>query len=138
MGSVNIDCSLLTHVDIDMSSRSEGQGFILVYSIASRSTFERVSDFYHAMKRAKKRDVPFILVGNKCDKSFEREVSRDEGIIMAKNFGCRFLETSAKTAQNVEDSFVGVVRDLRRIKDKEAALSLPAKKEKFWSKCIIF
>jgi len=80
---------------------------------------------------------PFILVGNKCDKAFEREVTRDEGLILAKNFGCRFVETSAKTAQNVEDVFVGLVRDLRKSKAIEPAPSLPAKK-KVWSKCIIF
>jgi GTPase KRas protein len=93
------------------------------------------------MRRAKKNEqiaAPFILVGNKSDKFSEREVSKDEGMALARDLGCRFLETSAKTAQNVEECFVSVIRDLRRLKDKEATLSLPAKKEKFWSKCIIF
>jgi len=118
----------------------EGQGFILVYSIASRSSFERVYAFYLAMKRAKKSEpnVPFILVGNKSDQAHEREVSKEEGLARAKYFGCPFFETSAKTAENVETSFVDVICALRRLKDKEATLSLPAKKEKFWSKCVIF
>jgi len=80
---------------------------------------------------------PFILVGNKCDKYHEREVTISEGLILAKDLGCRFVETSAKTAQNVEDVFVGLVRDLRKSKAIEPAPSMPVKK-KVWSKCIIF
>jgi GTPase SAR1 family protein len=139
MGSVNINCPLLTHADIDMSSCSEGQGFILVYSIASRSTFERLHIFHQSMLRAKRNSTPiFMLVGNKSDKAREREVSSTEGIALAQTFGCRFFETSAKTAQNVEDLFVGLVRELRKSRNIETTPSLPAKKERFWSKCIIF
>jgi len=117
----------------------EGQGFILVYSIASRTTFERLHIFHQSMLRAKRNSTPvFMLVGNKSDKAFEREVSRTEGIALAQTFGCRFFETSAKTAQNVEDLFVGLVRELRKSRNIETTPSLPAKKERFWSKCIIF
>ena len=59
----------------------------------------------------------FILVGNKCDKSYEREVSREEGAAVARDFGCMFLETSAKTAQNVERLFTDLVRLLRSNKE---------------------
>jgi GTPase KRas protein len=53
-----------------------------------------------------------MLVGNKCDKTYEREVSREEGAALARQFGCEFLETSAKTAQNVEQIFKNLVRSL--------------------------
>jgi len=92
---------------------SEGQGFILVYSITSRSTFDRLEVFRQSMLRAKKQKPIFILVGNKCDKIYEREVSKDEGAALARSFGCSFLETSAKTAQNVELLFTNLVRALR-------------------------
>src|SRR5258706_13863894 len=78
--------------------RSEGQVFILVYSIASRATFERLEVFRQSMMRVKRQKPIFMLVGNKCDKQYEREVSREEGLAMARNFGCEFMETSAKTA----------------------------------------
>lgn len=91
----------------------EGQGFILVYSIASRSTFERLEVFRQSMRRVKRGDPIFMLVGNKCDKTYEREVSREEGAALARQFGCEFLETSAKTAQNVERLFTNLVRNLR-------------------------
>ena len=95
----------------------EGQGFILVYSIASRATFERLEVFRQAMLKVKRQRPVFMLVGNKCDKHYEREVSREEGAAMARDFGCRFLETSAKTAQNVEKLFTDLVRLLRSSKE---------------------
>ncbi|KAF9535531.1 small GTPase superfamily [Crepidotus variabilis] len=114
----------------------EGQGFILVYSIASRSTFDRLETFRQSMKRVKRGDPIFVLVGNKCDKTYEREVSKEEGAALARQFGCEFIETSAKTAQNVERLFVHLVRSLRQSRSSEPGPSVPVKKEKK-SKCIV-
>ncbi|KAI0067838.1 ras protein [Artomyces pyxidatus] len=118
----------------------EGQGFILVYSIASRATFDRVEVFRQSMMRVKRQKPIFILVGNKADKQLEREVTREEGITLARQFGCEFLETSAKTAQNVERLFTSLVRSLRQTKQLEqgpAALARPQKPEGTKRKCII-
>ncbi|KAF9270481.1 ras protein [Marasmius fiardii PR-910] len=98
----------------------EGQGFILVYSIASRSTFDRLEIFRQSMRRVKRGDPIFMLVGNKCDKTYEREVSKEEGAALARQFGCEFIETSAKTAQNVERLFTNLVRALRQTKNIES------------------
>lgn len=89
------------------------------------------------MRRVKRGDPIFMLVGNKCDKTFEREVSREEGAALARQFGCDFIETSAKTAQNVERLFVHLVRSLRQTKSIEPGPAAPVKKEKKSSKCII-
>jgi len=116
----------------------EGQGFILVYSIASRATFERLEVFRQAMMKVKRQKPVFMLVGNKCDKQYEREVSREEGLQLARTFGCEFLETSAKTAQNVERLFTTLVRMLRATKQQEQG-SGPSrtKDDKPRKKCII-
>lgn len=98
----------------------EGQGFILVYSIASRSTFERLEVFRQSMLKVKRQKPIFMLVGNKCDKTYEREVSREEGIALARSFGCEFMETSARTAYNVELLFTNLVRALRQTKRLES------------------
>jgi len=97
----------------------EGQGFILVYSIASRSTFDRLEVFRQSMLKVKRQKPIFMLVGNKCDKTYEREVSREEGIALARTFGCEFMETSARTAYNVELLFTNLVRALRQTKRLE-------------------
>jgi GTPase KRas protein len=107
------------HPSTIQKSHSEGQGFVLVYSIASRATFERLEIFRQNMVRVKRQAPIFVLVGNKCDKTYEREVSREEGAALARQFGCEFLETSAKTAANVERLFSDLVRLLRYQKEMQ-------------------
>ena len=60
-----------------------------------------------------------MLVGNKADRSTEREVSAQEGRALANELGCLFTETSAKTCQNVELAFYEVVRQIRRQREGE-------------------
>ncbi|KZT19371.1 ras protein [Neolentinus lepideus HHB14362 ss-1] len=103
----------------------EGQGFILVYSIASRSTFDRLDVFRQSMIRVKRQKPIFMLVGNKCDKTYEREVSREEGAALARTFGCEFMETSARTAHNVENLFTTLIRNLRATKQQEQGSAGP-------------
>jgi len=74
------------------------------------------------MLRVKREESPiFMLVGNKMDKIHEREVSREEGMDMARQFGCGFMETSAKTAHNVEPLFATLVRALRNTRPEPRA-----------------
>ena len=72
------------------------------------------------MVRVKGERPTFILVGNKCDKSSEREVLKEEGMRYAQNLGCEFMETSARTAHNVERLFCSLVRTLRNNRDGQA------------------
>jgi len=118
----------------------EGQGFILVYSIASRATFERLDVFRQSMLRVKRTRPIFMLVGNKCDKTYEREVSREEGMEMARTFGCDFLETSAKTSVNVERLFTNLVRMLRSSRPdgpQPGPAQVVPRRKKSSAKCII-
>ena len=52
-----------------------GEGFLLVYSITSRSSFEEISTFHQQILRVKDKDYfPVIVVANKCDLEYERQV----------------------------------------------------------------
>ena len=52
-----------------------GEGFLLVYSITSRDSFEKISTFYKQILRVKNNDgCPVILIANKCDLEYERQV----------------------------------------------------------------
>lgn len=54
-----------------------GEGFLLVYSINSRQSFEEILTFQQQILRVKDKDYfPIIIVGNKCDLDGERVVSR--------------------------------------------------------------
>jgi len=92
-----------------------GQGFILVFAITSRSSFDEIASFREQILRVKDKDkVPMILVGNKCDLETERQVTTGEGQDLAKSFGCPFFESSAKTRVNVEECFYELVREIRK------------------------
>lgn len=84
-----------------------------MYSIASRLTFLELEGFRQEMIRHRGPKPIFILVGNKCDKEYQREVSKEEGIALAQSYECDFLETSAKTAINLTRLFTDIVRLMR-------------------------
>lgn len=53
-----------------------GEGFLLVYSITDRQSFEEIMTFQQQILRVKDKDYfPMIVVGNKCDLEGERQVS---------------------------------------------------------------
>ena len=92
-----------------------GEGFLLVYSITSRQSFEEIQTFEQQILRVKDKDYfPIILVGNKCDLEHERQVTTEEGAALARSFNCKFIETSAKSRVNVDNAFYDLVREIRR------------------------
>ena len=92
-----------------------GEGFLCVYAITSRSSFEEIDGFREQILRVKDEDhVPMCLAGNKCDLNDDRQVTTAEGSDKAKSFGCPFFETSAKSRINVEESFYDLVREIRK------------------------
>lgn len=59
-----------------------GEGFLLVYSITSRNSFEEISTFYQQILRVKDMDqFPVIIVANKCDLEYERQVGMNGGCL---------------------------------------------------------
>jgi GTPase KRas protein len=101
-----------------------GEGFLLVYSITSRNSFEEINTFYQQILRVKDQDnVPVIIVANKCDLEYERQVGVNEGRDLARHFGCKFIETSAKVRHNVDESFSGLVREIRRYNKQQQGRS---------------
>ncbi len=64
-----------------------GEGFLLVYSITSRQSFEEILTFQQQILRVKDKDYfPIIIVGNKCDLDTERQVSRQGTSLRALHF----------------------------------------------------
>lgn len=93
----------------------EGKGFLLVYTITNRATFDELTNLYHKILRSKEGEkVPIVVCGNKCDLEAQRDVARSEGEALASKWGCPFFETSAKKKINHEACFFEVVREIRR------------------------
>ena len=74
---------------------SLASGFILVFSIVDRETFEALES---KLKRIEKNDamkLPIVLVGNKCDLKDQRTITEQEAQDFAKKYGALYYETSA-------------------------------------------
>ncbi|KAL0959699.1 hypothetical protein HGRIS_011394 [Hohenbuehelia grisea] len=89
--------------------------FIFAYSVTSRASFDSIVQYHEFVQRTKGEHPLGIIVGNKCDKPYHRVVSSEEGEALAMQLGCEFIETSAKTAANVELMFPNMIRVLRQL-----------------------
>jgi len=116
-----------------------GDGFLCVYSIILEPSFAAVRSFYDHILRVKDVEtLPFILVGNKADLEAERVVSKEEGENLSKDLGCRFMEASAKTRQNVTEIFHELVREIKKARKDfipDEDVNKPPKKKK--STCLL-
>ncbi|XP_020581049.1 ras-related protein RABC2a-like [Phalaenopsis equestris] len=83
------------------------QGIILVYDVTQRETFTNLSEVWvkEIELYSTNQDCIKMVVANKVDKESERVVTKEEGIAFAKEYGCVFLECSAKTRANVDKCF---------------------------------
>ena len=110
----------------------EGKGFVVVYAVDLLESFEEVSRIRKRIERVKDtKDFPMIIVGNKCDLMSERKVFKEAGEDLAKQFGCQFLETSAKKKINCTEVFMELVKEIR--KREKIHIRVDGKKN-FWKK----
>ncbi|WOO81251.1 Ras-related protein Rab-18-B [Vanrija pseudolonga] len=86
------------------------QGVILVYDVASRPTFDELIKWFREIETYCAEDVVKVIVGNKVDKEFSRQVSTEEGQAFADRMGTLFVECSAKTNFGVTEAFQELVR----------------------------
>jgi small GTP-binding protein len=81
-------------------------GALLVYDITRRETFSHLTRWLQEARQNSHQNMVIMLIGNKSDLEHRRQVSKEEGEAFALENGLVFLETSAKTAANVESAFV--------------------------------
>ncbi|XP_055048507.1 ras-related protein Rab-8B-like [Paramisgurnus dabryanus] len=87
-------------------------GIMLVYDITSEKSFENIKNWIRNIEEHASSDVERMILGNKCDMNDKRQVSKERGEKLAIDYGIKFLETSAKTSVNVEESFITLARDI--------------------------
>ncbi|KAN0030577.1 hypothetical protein ACTA71_009217 [Dictyostelium dimigraforme] len=107
-------------------------GFLIVYDISDRVSFEKTSELVDQIKMVKDvESFPMVLIGNKCDLDSEgqRKVSIIEGSDLSKFYGSPFFETSAKTTVNVESSFFQLVREIQHFEQLEKERQLEKEKK---------
>lgn len=87
---------------------------IVVYDITSMDSFERAKKWVEELHRQGNPKLVMFLVANKSDLLDKRKVDNEEGEQYAKENGLLFLETSAKTAQNVNELFYEIAQKLAK------------------------
>jgi Ras-related protein Rab-1A len=89
------------------------QGIILVYDCTDRESFNNVKQWMGEIDRYACENVNKLLVGNKCDLVDEKTVEAQTAEEFAKTYSIPFIETSAKTAHNVEQCFVQMATSIK-------------------------
>ncbi|XP_062317562.1 ras-related protein Rab-8B-like isoform X1 [Osmerus eperlanus] len=87
-------------------------GIMLVYDISNEKSFENIKNWIRNIEEHASSDVEMMILGNKCDMTERRQVSKDRGEKVAIDFGVKFLETSAKSSLNVKEAFYTLGRDI--------------------------
>ena len=87
---------------------------IVVFDVTSKATFESVDGWIQEIKDERGSQTSIFLVGNKTDEKDKREVTTEEAFEKAKQASAEFIETSAKSGDNIKQLF------------KMIACSLPA------------
>ena len=97
-------------------------GALLVYDVTQKQSFAAIPNWLKILREVGDPDMAIVLIGNKCDLHEEyvynlitnprRQVPFSEGECLAQKFGLCFFETSAKTGQNVDDTFMKLTKQL--------------------------
>jgi len=88
---------------------------ILIFDLTNHKSFESVSNWYNDIKKYEK-DLIGLIFGNKEDLLDERKIPTEEVIKIAKTLNLEYIETSALTGKNIEQSFYKVAETLFKSK----------------------
>lgn len=116
-----------------------GDGFVILYSITSNSSFLEISPIREQIYRILDRDfideLPIAVCGNKLDLKEHREVTYEEVNNLTKTWNVIFKETSAKLKINVVETIHDLVLKIQRLEKIVRPKVEPEQKK---HRCILF
>ncbi|KAM9973746.1 hypothetical protein ACTFIW_010869 [Dictyostelium discoideum] len=98
--------------EIRKKNIKNANGFILLYSVDSIQSFEEIKVIHSEIQKIREcKQVPLIIVGNKCDLSVQRLILPEQGEKLAIDLGYtsnHFIESSAKFNIRIMDIFINL------------------------------
>ena len=95
-------------------------GAFIVFDICNRKTFQKIETWHQrVLSHNKDRFIPIVLIGNKIDDSYCRQVTKEEGQIFANKHHMQYIETSAKHNVNIDNFFKLLIQDIYKRMDKD-------------------
>ncbi|XP_028931660.1 ras-related protein Rab-5C [Ornithorhynchus anatinus] len=96
------------------------QAAIVVYDITNTDTFARAKNWVKELQRQASPNIVIALAGNKADLANKRAVDFQEAQAYADDNSLLFMETSAKTAMNVNEIFMAIAKKLPKNEPQSA------------------
>lgn len=88
---------------------------ILIFDLTNPISFESVSNWFNDIKKYEK-DVTGLIFGNKEDLVEQRKIQTEEALKIAETLNLEYIETSALTGKNIEQSFYKLAETLFKSK----------------------
>lgn len=112
---------------------------LIVFSVTDITSFRNLHFWFHDIKEKNNSgphlglpNLSYLLVGNKTDLDWNREVSTAQALEIAQQYSVPYIETSAKKNTNIEDAFANLIRRLMldhiSLINTKALLEAPASK----------
>ncbi|EAY09011.1 small GTP-binding protein, putative [Trichomonas vaginalis G3] len=95
-------------------------GVLLVFSLTDKESFEEIGGWLNDARTLCCQDAEIMLIGNKCDIPDQRLISLADAQNFADSRGLHYIETSAKTGQNVREAFSRIASEVIRKLDKNS------------------
>ncbi|KAG2023709.1 Ras protein, variant 2 [Coprinopsis cinerea AmutBmut pab1-1] len=87
-------------------------GILLVYDVTDERSFNNIRTWHANIEQHASEGVNKILIGNKSDWTDKRAVTEEQGRELANELGIKFMETSAKVNEGVEEAFFTLARSV--------------------------
>lgn len=87
-------------------------GVGIVFDVTSKSSFENMQFWIEEIEKNENPNIRKLLIGNKSDLEEKRCISLKEATDFAYENDMRYIETSAKTAENVVEAFTTVTQEI--------------------------
>ena len=88
------------------------KGALLVYDITRKITFDNIDNWLIDLKTNGDKNMIIMIIGNKSDLEGQREVSREEAQTKAEQYNIAYLETSAKSGDNINKAFTALIEQV--------------------------